>query len=172
MQIELRVSFETWGGPAPGPVIEMNQANFTDYRLSLGASIGEAGMYFIGCTCDTLEQRVVDYTLEDGDTLSIQICSFCGDICKNSQGIIPRAEMNFSGQNRAVEDPTRAGIVFGQHDWSANVLVYLREPLAGYTGVVIELGIQLQGQTAHLFDQTLQIIETKAINSTEIRQGW
>lgn len=172
MQVELRVSFEAGDDPPPGPVIELNEIVFTSYRLSLGASIGTTSMYFIACTCDEIDRGVTTYTIEGGDTVSIQVCSFCGMICKSSQGILRRAEVSFSGQDRAIEEPHQLAIRFGQHDWSANVLVYLRQPLAGYSGVVIELGTQLEGHTAHLFDQSLQVVETKTVTSTDHRPDW
>jgi hypothetical protein len=169
MQVELRVSFEVWEEPGPGPVIELNETAFTDFRVSLGATLGTTGSYFLACACEKIDNGVYTFTLDDGDTIAVQVCSFCGGMCKNSEGFCNRAEVSFSGQSRTVEDPTQLGIRFGQHDWSANVLVYLREPLAGYSGAVIELGNLLMGQTAHLFDQTYQIVETKGVTNTEHR---
>ena len=50
--------------------------------------------------------------------------------------------------------------------------MYLREPLAGYAGLVLTFGNLLKGDTVELFDESLQVIQTKTVTHTEIRPGW
>ncbi len=173
MRLEMRVSFEPNEGPDPGQVIELNETHFMGYRVSLGALISVTSLYFNACTCDTFTSRVVDYTFEDGDLLSIEVCSICpGDFCKNSTGRIPRADVTFSGESRTLSDQMQLSIVFGQHDWYGTALVYLREPLAGYAGLVLTFGNMLEGGTVDLFDESLEVIQTKNVTQTEIRPAW
>ena len=172
MRIEMRVSFGANGDPDPGQVIELNETHLVGYRVSLEALVGVINLYFSACTCDTFTHRVVDYTFEDGDLLSVEICSFCADYCKNSIGRIPRADVTFSGESRTLSDQMQLAIVYGQHDWYGSLLVYLREPLAGYAGLVLSFGNLLEGATVDLFDENLQVIQTKTVTNTETRPGW
>ena len=172
VRIEMRVSFGPNGDTDPGQVIELNEAHLVGYRVSLGALVGVTNLYFSACTCDTFTHRVVDYTFDDGDLLSIEVCSFCADYCKNSTGRIPRADVTFSGESRTLSDQMQLAIVFGQHDWYGTALVYLREPLAGYAGLVLTFGNMLEGGTVDLFDESLQVIQTKNVTQTEIRPAW
>jgi hypothetical protein len=172
MQIEMRASFAANGGPDPGQIIELNESSFTNYWVSLAASIDVTSMYLTTCSCDTFDHRVVDYTLDDGDILSVEVCSICPGICKSSIGKIPRAEVTFSSQSRTITDQMQLAIVFGQHDWSGKMIVHLQEPLAGYAGLVLSFGNLLGGQTVDLYDENLQVIETKTVANTEHRSGW
>jgi hypothetical protein len=174
MQIAIELNFEPVFGEPERQWIDLDPASLLNHSVLVTGEIDSVPLSFLPCSYDLYDHRINVYTLENGDQLTMELCSICTELCKSSYGGIPRAEIVLNGETRNITDGMRLSLGFGQHTWYGAALVVIDDLLGQVGGLAISFGPfpDFPGKIVNFFDKDLKFLSTTKVVLTEKKEAW